>query len=44
MYWDIGRMIHERQEQHGWGAGTIPKLAKDLNNELSEVKGSSERT
>ncbi|ERT10520.1 DUF1016 N-terminal domain-containing protein [Photorhabdus temperata] len=23
MYWDIGHMLHERQEQQGWGAGII---------------------
>ncbi|MBS9439880.1 MULTISPECIES: PDDEXK nuclease domain-containing protein [Photorhabdus] len=43
MYWDIGHMLHERQEQQGWGAGIIPKLARDIVNELPEVKGFSER-
>lgn len=43
MYWDIGRMLHERQQQQGWGAGIIPKLAKDIVNELPEIKGFSER-
>lgn len=43
MYWDIGHMIHERQREHGWGAGIIPKLARDIVNELPEVKGFSER-
>ena len=43
MYWDIGSMIHERQQEEGWGAGIIPKLAKDIVNELPEVKGFSER-
>ncbi len=43
MYWDIGRMIHRRQKEKGWGAGIIPKLATDLKNELPEVKGFSER-
>jgi predicted nuclease of restriction endonuclease-like (RecB) superfamily len=43
MYWDIGRMIHERQQEKGWGAGVIPRLAKDIRNELPEVKGFSER-
>ena len=42
-YWDIGKMIHERQQQEGWGKGVIPRLAIDLKNELSEVKGFSER-
>lgn len=43
MYWDIGRMIHQRQKEKGWGAGIIPRLAVDLRNELPEVKGFSER-
>lgn len=43
MYWDIGRMIHKRQKEEGWGAGVIPCLAKDIQNELSEIKGFSER-
>jgi predicted nuclease of restriction endonuclease-like (RecB) superfamily len=42
-YWDIGKMIHERQQQEGWGKGIIPRLAIDLKNELSDVKGFSER-
>lgn len=42
-YWDIGKMIHERQQQEGWGKGVIPKLAIDLKNELADVKGFSER-
>lgn len=43
LYWDVGRMIHERQQQEGWGAGVIPRLALDIRNELPEVKGFSER-
>ncbi|WP_047686332.1 MULTISPECIES: YhcG family protein [Xenorhabdus] len=43
MYWDIGRILHERQKQQGWGAGIIPKLARDIINELPEIKGFSER-
>ena len=42
-YWDIGKMIHERQQQEGWGKGVIPRLAVDLKNELSDAKGFSER-
>jgi predicted nuclease of restriction endonuclease-like (RecB) superfamily len=42
-YWDIGKMIHERQQQEGWGKGIIPRLAIDLKNELSDAKGFSER-
>ena len=43
LYWDIGSLIHARQQQQGWGAGVIPRLAKDLHNELPEEKGFSER-
>ncbi|MCX6250557.1 MAG: PDDEXK nuclease domain-containing protein [Bacteroidetes bacterium] len=42
-YWDIGCMIHQRQQDEGWGKGVIPRLARDLKNELAEVKGFSER-
>jgi len=43
MYWDIGRMLHQRQQEKGWGTGVIPRLAADLKNELPEQKGFSER-
>lgn len=43
MYWDVGRMIHARQQGKGWGAAVIPRLSKDILNELPEVKGFSER-
>lgn len=43
MYWDIGWMIHERQQQKGWGARVIPQLSQDIRNELPKVKGFSER-
>jgi predicted nuclease of restriction endonuclease-like (RecB) superfamily len=43
LYWDIGRVIHERQQREGWGAAVIPRLAAALKNELPEVKGFSER-
>lgn len=42
-YWDIGRMIDHRQKEEGWGKGVIPRLAKDLKNDLAEEKGFSER-
>ena len=43
LYWDIGRAIVERQHRKGWGGGVIPRLARDLRNELPAVKGFSER-
>ena len=43
LYWDIGRAIAAIQEKQGWGAGVIPRLARDITNALPEVKGFSER-
>jgi len=43
MYWDIGRMIHQRQKKEGWGTAVIPHLSRDIRNELPEIKGFSER-
>lgn len=43
LYWDIGRMIAGRQQDEGWGAAVIPRLARELKNELPEEKGFSER-
>lgn len=43
LYWDIGRIIDERQQLEGWGAAVIPRLSRELRNELPEVKGFSER-
>lgn len=43
LYWEIGALIDRRQQQEGWGAGVISRLARDLHNELPEEKGFSER-
>lgn len=43
LYWDIGRMLVQRQAREGWGAGVLRRLAADLHNELPEQKGFSER-
>ncbi len=42
-YWDIGCMLHDQQLMRGWGTAVIPKLSKDIRNELPQVKGFSER-
>lgn len=41
LYWQIGKEILERQDQEGWGAKVISKLAKDLKAEFPEMKGFS---
>lgn len=43
LYWDIGRLIDHRQQRDGWGAAVIPRLARELRNDLSKEKGFSER-
>jgi predicted nuclease of restriction endonuclease-like (RecB) superfamily len=43
LYWDIGRIIVQQQDIEGWGAGVLRRLARDLHNELPDVKGFSER-
>lgn len=43
LYWDIGRIIDSRQQQEGWGAAVIPRLATDIQNDLPEVRGFSQR-
>lgn len=30
LYWDIGRLIVERQEREGWGKGIVDRLAGDV--------------
>ncbi|NSW78454.1 MAG: hypothetical protein HPY54_05430 [Chthonomonadetes bacterium] len=41
LYWHIGREILQRQEQEGWGAKVIERLAQDLRREFPEMKGLS---
>jgi predicted nuclease of restriction endonuclease-like (RecB) superfamily len=43
LYWDVGRLINERQEREGWGTAVIPRLAAELQNDLPELRGFSER-
>lgn len=43
LYWQTGKMIAERQMQEGWSSKVIPRLAIDLKNEFSDLKGYSER-
>lgn len=43
LYWHTGKMIAERQQQEGWSAKVIPRLAADLQHEFANLKGFSER-
>jgi len=37
------RMIFGHQQREGWGTKVIPRLARDIRNELPEVRGFSDR-
>src|SRR3954454_10295575 len=45
LYWDIGRIIIEKQEQLGWGEGmqVIDQLAADLRAAFPGIRGFSAR-
>lgn len=43
MYFEIGKLIYQQQQEHIWGAKIIKKLALDIKNELPKEKGFSER-
>jgi len=43
LYWQIGRDILHRQQQQGWGAKVINRLATDLQQAFPEIKGFSLR-
>jgi predicted nuclease of restriction endonuclease-like (RecB) superfamily len=43
LYWDIGRLILERQEREGWGAKVIYRLAADLHAAYPDMSGLSPR-
>lgn len=43
LYWQIGRDILDRQQQQGWGAKVINRLAADLQKAFSDMKGFSPR-
>ena len=36
LYWDIGRMIVERQQGDTWGKSVVERLAKDLQAEFPD--------
>lgn len=43
LYWHIGRSIIERQEEQGWGAKVIQRIARDLHREFPGMAGLSDR-
>lgn len=41
LYWDIGRVILQRQQAEGWGTKVVARLAADLRAEFPEMTGFS---
>lgn len=41
LYWDIGRLIVERQQSEGWGKGVVEQLSTDLRVAFPGVGGFS---
>lgn len=41
LYWNLGKMIVERQEAHGWGKSVVERLSVELQLELTEISGYS---
>ena len=43
LYWTIGKAILEKQEEEGWGARVIDRMAKDLKEAFPDMSGFSPR-
>lgn len=43
LYWDIGKLIEERQATEGWGKAVVERLSADLRAEFGEKSGFSGR-
>lgn len=43
VYWEIGKLIVESQEEHSWGKSTVEQLSKDLQKEFPGKIGLSTR-
>ena len=41
LYWDIGELIHRKQESVGWGKSVVETLARDLQAEFPGRNGFS---
>ncbi len=43
LYWDIGKMIVQKQKESGWGKSVVEQLSKDLQKEFPGQRGWSTR-
>jgi len=43
LYWDLGRLILQKQDEEGWGTKVIDRLSYDLREAFPDMKGFSPR-
>src|SRR5882672_12025749 len=43
LYWEIGRLIVNRQRAEGWGKSVVEKLASDIQKDFPGIEGFSPR-
>ena len=43
LYWQIGKLIHQQQEIHGWGKSVVEKLSSDLRKTYPDNNSFSAR-
>jgi len=43
LYWNIGRAILKKQQEEGWGAKVIDRMAKDIKDAFPDMSGFSPR-
>ena len=43
LYWEIGRLIGDKQQNSGWGEDVIGQIAHDLSREFPAIKSFSRR-
>ena len=43
LYWDVGKVILDRQDKEGWGARVIDRLSHDLRAAFPDMRGFSPR-
>ena len=41
LYWNIGKIVLQRQQIYGWGKSVVDRLSKDLQREYKDKKGFS---
>jgi hypothetical protein len=43
LYWEVWKLIVERQRAKGWGSAVIERLSRDVRHEFPDIQGFSPR-